>query len=240
VQRTEPVTPRMVRLTFAGDELEGFTVVKPAASVRLLLPSPGTAELVMPAWNGNEFLLPDGARPIIRTFTPVPGVDGELAVDVVLHGTGAASAWATAANPGAPVALSGPGRGYDVDAAAPAYLLAGDETAIPALKQVLAALPSSTPVHVHIEIAHDDARQPVGGADVQWHLQPGGARTGDALVAAVEHAEFTHETRVWVAGEASAVQRVRKHLFDVRGISRSQTSVRGYWKHGRAGDADEG
>jgi NADPH-dependent ferric siderophore reductase len=41
---------------------------------------------------------------------------------------------------------------------------------------------------------------------------------------------------VWVAGEAAAVQRIRRHLFDERRIPRSQTSVRGYWKHGRAGD----
>src|SRR4029077_14850902 len=67
VVHVEPVTPRMVRITLGGDELEGFTVDQPAASVRLLLPSPGIAELVMPVWNGNEFLLPDDSRPIIRT-----------------------------------------------------------------------------------------------------------------------------------------------------------------------------
>jgi NADPH-dependent ferric siderophore reductase len=46
-------------------------------------------------------------------------------------------------------------------------------------------------------------------------------------------------TRVWVAGEAAAVQRVRRHLFEERGIPRALTWVRGYWKHGRAGDTDD-
>jgi NADPH-dependent ferric siderophore reductase len=44
---------------------------------------------------------------------------------------------------------------------------------------------------------------------------------------------------VWAAGEAAAVQRIRRHLFDDRGLPRAQTSVRGYWKHGRAGDGDD-
>ena len=36
-----------------------------------------------------------------------------------------------------------------------------------------------------------------------------------------------------MAGEAAAVQRIRHHLFDERGLSRSHAVVRGYWKHGR-------
>jgi NADPH-dependent ferric siderophore reductase len=44
---------------------------------------------------------------------------------------------------------------------------------------------------------------------------------------------------VWVAGEAAAMQRIRRHLFEDRGLSRAQASVRGYWKHGRGGDADD-
>src|SRR5687768_15346574 len=70
VLRVERRTPRLLRVTFASPDLDGLAVPEPAASVRLLLPSPGTAELVMPAWNGNEFLLPDGRRPTLRTFTP--------------------------------------------------------------------------------------------------------------------------------------------------------------------------
>jgi NADPH-dependent ferric siderophore reductase len=41
---------------------------------------------------------------------------------------------------------------------------------------------------------------------------------------------------VWAAGEAAAMQRIRRHLFDEREIPRPRTWIRGYWKHGRAGD----
>jgi NADPH-dependent ferric siderophore reductase len=35
------------------------------------------------------------------------------------------------------------------------------------------------------------------------------------------------------------VQRVRRHLFQERGLPRARASVRGYWKHGRSGDSDD-
>ena len=234
----------MVRVTFAGPELEGLTVEDPAASVRLLLPSPGAHELVVPSWNGNEFLLPDGRRPAIRTFTPrrLEPEALELDLEIVLHGDGVASRWAEAARPGDPAAVSGPGRGYAVDRDAPAFLLAGDETAIPAISQLLEALPASTPVQVHIEVAHPDARMALPrhpSATVEWYDLPSGAPVGDALVAAVRGADLAPATRVWVAGEAATMQRIRRDLFEHRGLSRAQATVRGYWKHGRAGGADD-
>lgn len=231
----------MARITLAGKELEGLIVEEPAASVRLLLPSPGTNELVIPTWNGNEFLLTDGRRPSIRTVTPrrVDEARLELDVEVVLHGGGVASRWAEAAEPGGVAAVSGPGRGYTVDHDAAAFLLAGDETAIPAISQLLEALPEATPVQVHIEIAHADARLALPGhprTRISWHELPGGAIPGDALVSAVRGAEVDPRTSVWVAGEAAAVQRVRRDLFEERRLPRSQAVVRGYWKRGRSAE----
>ena len=244
VRRVERLTPRLVRVTLAGPDLEGLTVEHPAASVRLLLPSPGTHELVIPSWNGNEFLLPDGRRPTIRTLTPrrVDPVALELDVEIVTHGAGVASEWAQAAEPGNPAAVSGLGRGYTIDRDAPAFVLAGDETAIPAVSQLLEALPTEPPVQVHIEVAHPDARLALPDhphATVEWQALPAGASPGDALVAAVRGTDFGPDTRVWVAGEAATMQRIRRHLFDDRGLPRAQASVRGYWKHGRSGDVDD-
>jgi NADPH-dependent ferric siderophore reductase len=235
----------MVRVTLAGAELAGLTVDQPAASVRMLLPPPGAPELVVPTWNGNEFLLPDGRRPTIRTFTPwrVDPEGLELDVGIVVHGGGVASEWAVSAAADAPAAISGPGRGYAVDRDAPAFLVAGDETAIPAITQVIDAVPSETPVQVRIEVAHPDGRLALPDhprATVEWCDLPPDAGPGDALGAAIREADLADGTRVWVAGEAAAVQRIRRHLFEDRGVSRQHAAVRGYWKHGRAGDGDDG
>jgi NADPH-dependent ferric siderophore reductase len=244
VYRVERVSPRLVRVTFGGAELEGLTVEQPAASVRLLLPSPGSRELVMPEWNGNEFLLGDGRRPTIRTFTPwrVDAEDRELDLGIVVHGTGAASEWAETARPGERGAISGPGRGYAIDEDAPAFLLAGDETAIPAITQLLELVPRATPVNVHIEIGDPDARITLPDhprATVEWHELPSGATPGELLIAAVSETDIAPGTKIWAAGEAAAVWRIRRHLFDDLGLPRAQATVRGYWKHGRAADTGE-
>jgi NADPH-dependent ferric siderophore reductase len=242
VRRAEPLSPHLVRVTLTGPELDGLTVDQPAASVRLLLPSPGAHEVVLPRWNGNEFLLPDGRRPALRTFTPyrVDAEARELDVAVVLHGDGVASEWARTTEPGSPAAVSGPGRGYVVDPNAAGFVLAGDETAIPAITQLLGALPGGVPTHAHVEVAHPDARVHLSmppDATVEWHDMRPGALPGDRFVAAVRDAELAAGTRVWVAGEAAAVQRVRRHLFENQSLPRGHTSIRGYWKHGRSADS---
>jgi NADPH-dependent ferric siderophore reductase len=234
----------MVRVALTGPELDGLVVEQPAASVRLLLPWPRDEALVIPSWNGNEFLMPDGRRPTIRTFTPrrVDSEAHELDVEIVLHGDGVASGWAAAAEPGDPAAISGPGRGYAIDGDAPSFLLAGDETAIPAIIQLLETLPRDKPAQVMIEIVHSDARLALpdhSGAMVQWCDLPPDGTPGDALLAAVRGADIAADTRVWAAGEAAAVQRIRRHLFDDRGVPRVHATIRGYWKHGRSGDAGD-
>jgi NADPH-dependent ferric siderophore reductase len=250
VRAVAPVTSRLVRVTLGGPQLDGLVVEQPAASVRLLLPSPGSTELVMPAWTGNEFLLPDGRRPALRTLTPLrlDPERQELEIEIVVHEGGAASGWALAAKEGDEAALSGPGRGYPIDADATMFLLAGDESALPAIGQLLMALPTEQPVRVIIEVAQPDARldlparpAPSAPPTVEWCDLPAGAAPGDALVAAVVEAtaDLPAGARVWAAGEAAAVQRIRRHLLDERGLSRSQTWIRGYWKHGRAGDPAE-
>jgi NADPH-dependent ferric siderophore reductase len=74
---------------------------------------------------------------------------------------------------------------------------------------------------------------------VDWLDLPDGNPPGDTLVTAVTGADVEEGTRIWAAGEAAAVQRIRRHLFEDRGLSRSVTWIRGYWKHGRTGDADD-
>jgi NADPH-dependent ferric siderophore reductase len=232
------LTPHLRRISLVGNELEGLVIDEPAASVRLLLPSHGSDELVLPEWNGNEFLLPDGRRPLIRTFTPrhlrfdPPGLD----LDIVLHGVDGASGWVMAAEPGDPAAISGPGRGYQIDPDADPQLLLGDETAIPAIGQLLEAIPAETPVAVHIEVARPEARLDLPhheNASITWHDLAEGDPPGAALLAAIEGEAIGGEARVWAAGEAAGVQRIRRHLAD-RGVDRSRTAVRGYWKADRS------
>ncbi len=244
VRRVEPRSPRLTRLTLGGSELAGFTMGLPAASVRLLLPDPGAPNIPRPSWNGNEFLRPDGSRPVIRTLTPRghrPEVD-ELDVEVVLHGPGPASRWAAEAVVDSPVALSGPGRGLAVDPAWRDLVLAGDESAIPAISQLLEVLTAVAPacrIRVQLEVEDPVAELALPahpGATVTWVVREPAQGFGDTLVAAVAGSDLTPDTMVWAAGEAAAMQRLRRHLFEERSMPRSRTTIRGYWKVGRGGD----
>ena len=231
-------TPRLRRVTVAGPELVGLEPAQPAASVRLLLPHHG--ELVLPQWNGNEYLHDGGTRPHLRTLTPlrIDPQAGEVDLDIVLHGSGPLATWAVDAAVGDEVAVSGTGRGYDIEAGAPAFLLAGDESALPAIGTILAALPEGAAGEVHVELGEATGRLELprpSGMTVTWHTLPPDDAPGAALVRAVTATTVPDGSRVWVAGEAAAVQSIRRHLFEALGLERKRCTVRGYWKHGRAG-----
>lgn len=237
VERAE-LSPRLLRLTIEGTELAGIDVDGLGASVRLLVPRPGEA-LVLPTWNGNEFLLSDGSRPALRTFTPLRHQVGATRMDleIVRHPGGAVSTWAETVQAGASAALSGPGRGWHLDEATTDLWILGDETALPAVAQIVAAVPTSVSCTVHIEVESaeavmDDYVAHRPGVDVRWHVNSGvpGASLVDAVAAITAAPENRH---VWAAGEAASMQAIRKHLFEVAGATRAQATVRGYWKPGR-------
>ena len=244
VADVEPINSRLTRVRFGGSELDGLVITEPGASIRLLLPPADATDLVIPVWRGNEFLLPDGSKPAIRTFTPSLVSPGSrtLELDVVRHGVGLASEWVERVRIGDPAAVSGPGRGYAVDRDASDYLIGGDESAMPAIRQVVAALPATMTARVFIETTTADARVELphgNGVTVEWLELAPGVPPGTALADAVIAAPTASGTRVWLAGEAAAVQRVRRHLFSEREFPRAQATIRGYWKHGRAGPAEE-
>lgn len=236
VLRREEIGPRLVRVTVGGPELDGFEMPEPAGSVRLLLPDPETGDLEVPRWNGNEFLNGDGTRPLLRTVTPRhhrPDIQ-ELDVDVVIHGPTPLSKWALDAEPGSMVGMSGPGRGYEIDLRAEEFVLAGDESALPAIAQLMESIPHAVPIRVLIEVAEDDGVVELPGhpgADVSWFVRRPGAEPGDAMVEAIGGTDVAAETRLWVAGEAAAVQAVRGDVLKTRGMGRQRVVIRGYWKH---------
>ncbi len=228
----------MLQLTLEGAGLRSLEIDGLAASVRLLVPVPGTAELVMPSWNGNEFLLPDGERPALRTFTPMrhdPGA-GRLDLQIVRHPGGAVSTWAESVAVGAEAAISGPGRGWHPDPGLERLLLFGDETALPAIAQILEATAGGPAVEAHVEVATSHAEIPLpaaAGQSVSWHL--GDSATSGARLVEVASGigSLPDAAHVWAAGEAASMQAIRKLFFEGLGVTRSQATIRGYWKPAR-------
>jgi NADPH-dependent ferric siderophore reductase len=158
-----------------------------------------------PDWYRAYCDLPDDRRPYLRTYTVRAARPdrGELDVDVVLHGVhdghaGPAASWAAAAAPGDPVVVLGPdrpgrGRAWGCEWAPPAdgpLLLAGDETAVPAIGAILEALPAGRPTVAVVEVpTAGDILQLAVAPEVQVRWLVRGSRLrGEALVPAVHTA----------------------------------------------------
>jgi NADPH-dependent ferric siderophore reductase len=223
-----------------GEELRRLEVTQPASSVRVLLPGP-SGELEMPGWDGNRFVRPDGTRPTLRTVTPRPDPSGRrLRLDVVVHGAGAAANWAATAPLGSPAAVSGPARGYVIDPDGEALVLGGDETAYSAVTQIVEASPPGMTLTVYLETGSADADPPFPerrGCTVH-RLVADSSAPGRILAGELTGVDLPETTRLWAAGEAAAMQRVRQELLRVRGLPRDRATLRGYWKHGRVSEDD--
>ena len=239
VSEVEAINPRLMRLGLRGDGLCEMAAPQPAASIRLLVPSDPDGELVVPEWKGNEFLLPGGDRPVIRTFTPLrfDAASASVELEIVRHPGGAVSSWTERCSPGDAAALSGPGSGWEPPDAMEELLVFGDETAVPAIVQVLetvGALDDPPICSVHIEVDEPDAKRQLapGLSDgITWHVADAGRPPKAALVEAAQAVDEVSEgTHIWAAGEAAAVQAMRKHFLRTLEIPRERTSIRGYWK----------
>jgi NADPH-dependent ferric siderophore reductase len=245
VCRVERITPHMVRVVFTGDDLAGFQPQVPGHHLKLFLPAPGQDQLFLPTFGPNGAEYPEGQeRPTVRTYTPrrFDAERLELEIDFVLHGTGPASTWAEHAKPGDPAAVAGPGGGYRASLEADWYLIAGDESALPAIGTILDALPATARAQVYLEIgdAHDE--QPLVSAaklEVTWLHRRGERAPGELLESAIRAAQLQPgDGQVFVACEAGVVRRIRKHLIEERGLDRASVHTRGYWKRGEANHPD--
>ncbi|HEY0733281.1 MAG TPA: siderophore-interacting protein [Herpetosiphonaceae bacterium] len=236
VTRVEQLSPRMVRVTFTGDDLSAFAWNGPAAHIKLVFPEDGQSEPAMPQ--------PDGPRPArMRTYTPRrfdPAIP-ELDVEFVLHGEGPASRWAAQAQVGQVLILSGPGPNYQIEPDADWFLLAGDDAALPAIATILDALPAGARVRAVLEVV--DAREErqlstAAQLDVTW-LHRDGARADTALEAALRKLSLPEGNgRIYVGCEAATMRRIRKHLLEERGLDPASIVTRGYWKQGETNYTD--
>ena len=165
------------------------------------------------SWYSRWRELPDEKRNPFRTYT-VRAVRPELAevdVDMVSHGdgddSGPASRWLARVRVGDEVVVVGPDA-RSIDSAigidwhpgeATELLLAGDETAAPAICSILEALPAGRRARAFIEV-------PDAGDVLSVHLAPGATitwldRAGRPVGSALEPA-----VRGWVAGNRDAIR----------------------------------
>jgi NADPH-dependent ferric siderophore reductase len=123
------------------------------------------------------------------------------------------------------------------------HLLAGDESAMPAIGAALEALAPGVPASVFLQVADEaEVQKLTSPADVEitWLFRSdfeSDAAAGEALVNAVRSLEFRPgAVHAFVHGEAGFVADLRRHLTAERGVPRDLLSVSGYWRRGKNED----
>ena len=249
--------PSFLRVTFAGDELHHFADNGFDQRIKLAFPESPVAEAHLPRgadWYRRWQELPEDHRSPIRTYTvrAVRPQAQELDVDIVLHDGvdqgGPACRWARRAGQGDRVAVLGPVAGYDGDhggigfrppAGGGPLLLAGDETAAPAIGAILERLPRDARGLALLEVPYREDVLEIGappGVVVRW-LPRHGRAPGCELVPAVQRAAAGPDVPAytWLAGEAGVITALRRHLVAERGFDRAAVTFMGYWRRGRTG-----
>jgi NADPH-dependent ferric siderophore reductase len=233
------VTPSVRRVVLSGTPA---AVAAAGPTVSLLVPRVADPA---PRWpqvaKDGRIVWPDGAHGVsLRSYTarrqdPAAGV---VEIDFVLHGDGPAAAWAAAAAPGAPLGVAG-GASLG-ERPAGWLLLAGDETALPAITRILGAAAPGTVGVALIEVAGPAEEQPVPapeGVSVRW-LHRGTRPPGESSLLADAVAALDRpagdDVFAWVAAESAAVRTIRADLRGRWGLGRAQHHAIGYWRRGRA------
>jgi NADPH-dependent ferric siderophore reductase len=239
VTSVHDVTPSVRRILLSATPAAAAAA---GPTISLLVPRVGDPT---PRWpsvqRDGRIVWPEGAHGVsLRSYTArrQDPERGEVEIDFVLHGDGPAAAWAGAAVPGTTVAVAGGGPLGDRPAGW--LLLAGDETALPAITRILAAAPPSARGIALVEVADAAEEQPLPapeGMAVRWLHRDGTAPgEGTLLTDAVATLERPagEDLFAWVAAESATVRAVRADLRGRWGLSRAQHHAIGYWRRGRA------
>ena len=240
VRDVSRVTPNMLRVVLAGDDLAGFVSAAHDDHCKVFFPPPGEEKPVFPMQTPNGPVYPEGVpKPASRDYTPrrYDAAANTLTIDFVLHGDGPAAMWAAQARPGQFLGVGGPRGSFIVPDDFDWYLFVGDETALPAIGRRLEELPAGTRTIVVAEVADAAEEQKFTTRtrlETHW-LRRDGGKPGDPslLQKAVAALKLPGgDGYAWVAAEAATAKSLRRLLVDERGLPKDRVKAAAYWKRG--------
>ncbi|HEY1823149.1 MAG TPA: siderophore-interacting protein [Trebonia sp.] len=238
------LSPHTVRITAGGPGFDALRINEFTDKyAKIIFADPGLG--LTPPYDlaALRESLPADQQPVTRTYT-LRRADvrrQQLAIDFVVHGDkGIAAPWAARAEPGDVLALSGAGGAYRPDPGADWHLLAGDESALPAICSALEALPGDARGVAYLETCDPgeylDATPPSGMEVIWLHRPEPGSQPrllADALLAGPW---LAGRADVFAHGERESMKAARSALKARLGDG-DQLSLSGYWAAGRTEDA---
>ena len=223
VTSTLRLTPSMLRLDFASEELGGFESASPDDHIKLFV-TDASGETVMRDYTPRRFDVD------AQTFT----------IDFAVHDAGPATAWALSAKPGDQLEIGGPRGSAIVEDDFDWYMLIGDETALPSIGRRLEELRPGVKVIVLAavdgpldEIAVTDR----AGLQVEWSHRAGRRATDAArLIGILDRFGLPPgDGYVWIAAEAAEARALKSHVVEHLGHPQQWVKAAGYWVRGAAG-----
>lgn len=216
VERVESITPRMVRVTLAGEELAGFVSPSPDDHIKVFFPTPGGEEKrdYTPRWFDVEARL--------------------LSIDFALHEGGAASDWARQAKVGDRLQIGGPRGSTVISAPGGWWLLIGDETAVPSVGRRVAEMASGTPVITLMAVTgRDEEQQFETKSDLTalWvHRPESQAADPQPFLKAVSELKLPGGPGfIWIGAETEVARALRAHFVESLGHPAEWIKASSYW-----------
>ena len=241
VVRVLDVTPHMRRVTLGGEQLGAFsaggydlmpfTTHNPDDYVKLFFTDPESNVLTLPEQDDGHLDWPKRPAPTSRSYTvrSFDAAAGELDIDFVLHGDGVAGEWARTVQPGDSIHLAGPKATTSPPVGAPWWILAGDETALPAIAHYLDAPPAGIPVHA-FAVVPDAVDEQADVDGITWLRRRADITDGQQLAAAINALSLPGgDGWMWIAGEAGTVRELRAVAKSL-GVGKTMLDASGYWR----------
>lgn len=242
VTRIEDITPRYRRIWFTGPALEdGFPWFRLAVAdhVKVVFPREPGAAIELPTGPAGGLSREErAARPPMRDYTvrAWQPETRELALDFIMHDSGGVAApWAAAARPGSGLGVMGPRANVIYPENYGLYVLAGDETAIPAITRFVEELPAGTAARIVLSVAdaaEKQERELPAGMEITWVDRSEAGLGG--LERAVRSLTLPEDDDwyVFAAGEVGELRPVRDYFRQELGLPKERVHVSGYWRRG--------
>lgn len=244
VTAVEELTSVMRRLTLQAPELSHFEPLGPDEFFGLVMPPQGhplpdlPQDPDSPTPRGRFDGLPEQERPEVRWYTVRahrPSL-GEVDVDVVTHGdAGPGTSWVRRAEVGSVAGFQTGTSAYRTEGVGGTQVIAGDETALPAISRIIEELPAAVEAHIFLEVParRDVPALPTAPGATITLVERGDGEPGSALLPAVREAQLPWPSSAWIAGEQSAVAAVRRHLIRELGAEKRSVYFCPYWIVGK-------
>ncbi len=229
VTSTLQLSPNIRRVTLAGDAIQKYPDNAEGGYIKLVFPNA------------------QGDKPLLRTYT-IARFDkarSEMDIDFVVHeSSGPASRFGEKAQAGDTINIAGPGPAKPLAPDADWFLIAGDMTAIPAIRANLKALPKDTRGYLILEVLTEADKDALdipenllpAQLEIKWLINPhpGTNKHFSDSIRTLKWQEG--KPAIWIAGELNEVLRARTHLKIMPNIDKVRMYISSYWQHGMTED----